>query len=83
MKQTKKYKKNILQKAILIYNRSKIYIDKERFIRDTILYKYDCLFDIIAFVKDNIWVLQVQKSRYNYEFTLSNTYLIYNKTVIT
>ena len=52
-KQTRKSKKDILQKAILIYNKNKIYINKRRSVKNTTLHKYNCLFDKIALTKHN------------------------------
>lgn len=40
-------------------NKNKIYIDEERFAKNITSHKYDCLFDTVALIKDNVWVLQV------------------------
>lgn len=82
-RQTKKSKKDILQKTVLIYNENKVYIDKKRFAKDIILHKYDCLFDMVTLIKDNTQVLQVKKVGYNHELILLGTYLIYKKAVMT
>lgn len=75
--------KNILQKTILIYNKSKIYIDKGRFAKNTASCKYDCLFDVVALIEDNVWVLQVQKAAHNHEPILFGTPPTHKKATIT
>lgn len=82
-KRTKKNKNSVLRKVVLIYNRSKLYINKRRFRKDTTLYKYDCLFDMVILTKNNISVLQVWEVRHNYEPTLSGVYSTYKKIIMT
>ncbi len=60
-KRTKKSKKSVLQKVILMCDRSKAYVDEKRFARDTTSRKCDCLFDAVALTKDNVWVLESEK----------------------
>lgn len=38
---------------VLIYDKSKVYIDKTRFVRDITSRKYNYLFDVIALIKNN------------------------------
>ncbi len=57
-RRTKKSKKGVLQKAVLMCDRSKAHVDEGRFARDTTSRKYDCLFDVVALIKDNVWVLR-------------------------
>lgn len=50
----KKYKKEVLQKAVLICDRIKVHVNKGRFARDTTFRKYDCPFDAVAQIEDNV-----------------------------
>lgn len=68
---------------ILMCNKSKIYVKKRRFARDTILRKCDCLFDALALFEDNAWVLQIWEVKYNKESIFSSVYFIYKKVAIT
>ncbi len=52
-RRTKKSKKDILQKAALMFDRSKIHVDEGRFARDTTSRKCDCSFDEVAYTEDN------------------------------
>lgn len=37
-----------------MYNRSKIYVNEGRFARDTTSCKWDCPFDIVALIDNNV-----------------------------
>lgn len=53
-RRTKKSKKDILQKVILICNRSKVYVNEEKFAKNTISHKCHYPFDVVVFIKGNI-----------------------------
>lgn len=53
-KLTKKSKKAILQKAVLIYNKNKIYVSKGRLAKNITLRKYNCLFNVVILTKNNV-----------------------------
>lgn len=67
---------------VLIYNKSKIYIDKRQSERDTTLCKCDCVFDAIAFAKDNVWVFQVREVGYKHKCIFFGVYSIHKKAAI-
>lgn len=50
MKWINKSKKIVLQKTVLIFNRSKTYIDEKQFARNTISCKSNCQFDKILLI---------------------------------
>lgn len=79
----KKSKKIILQKVILIYNRNKIHIDEKGVARDTILYKCNCLFNVAALTKDNVWVLRVQEVGHNHKSIFLGAHFTHKKTAMT
>lgn len=66
-----------------MYNRSKVHVDEERFAKDITSRKCDCPFDMVALIKDNVWVLRIWEAEYNYEFTLSDVYPTHKKVEIT
>lgn len=82
-KRTKKSKKGVLQKMVLIYNKSKVHVNERKFGNDTTFCKCNCPFDMVALIKDNVWILQVQKAGYNHEFILSGIHLTYQKAIMT
>ncbi len=53
-RRTKKSKKRVLRKAVLICNRNKIHIDERKFAIDITSRKSDCLFDMVVLIKDNV-----------------------------
>lgn len=74
----------VLQKALLMYNKNKVYIiNKEKFVKEITSHKYDCFFDVVALIIDNVWVLQIREVRYNYKFMLFGIHLTYQKVVKT
>ncbi len=82
-KRTKKSKKGVLQKAVLIFDRSKAYVDEGRFARDTTSRKCDCPFDAVALNEDNVWVLRVREAGHNHEPTLPSVHPTHQKAAIT
>lgn len=70
----------ILQKVVLICDKSKVYVDEERFARDRTFCKCNCPFDIVALIKDNVWILQVQKVGHNHEPMLPGAYSTHKRS---
>ena len=70
-KQTKKRKKDVLQKEVLMCDRSNANVVEGIFARDTTSSKCDCWFDAVALTEDNVWVLRVREAGHNYEPTLA------------
>ena len=82
-RQTKKRKNGVLGKVVLIYDRSKAYVDEERFARDTTSRKYDCPFNAVALTEDNLWVLRVREAGHNHELTLPGAHPTHRKAAMT
>lgn len=82
-KQTKESKKDVLQKTIIIYNRSKVHVDERRFANDSTLYKCNSPFNIVVLTKNSVWVLEVRKAGYNNKPILSYAHPTYKNTAIT
>ncbi len=58
-KRTKKSKKDLLRKAVLMCDGSKAHVDEGRFARDIISCKCDWPFDTVVLTDNNVWVLRV------------------------
>lgn len=72
-----------MRKAVLIYDRSKEHIDKNRGKRNTTSWKTNCLFNTIAILEEKRWSYQLYNGDHNYDPTLASAYLAHGNIIQT
>ncbi len=82
-KRTKKSKKEVLQKEVLMFDRSNANVDERIFARDTTSRKCDCCFDAVALTENNVWVLRVQVACNDHKPTLAGAHPTHSKSILT
>ncbi len=81
-RRTKKSKKGVLRKAVIMCDRSKVHMDEGRFKRDTSSRKCDCPFDAVATLETGRCVFCIRDASHNHEPTLAGAHPVHRKAAM-